>query len=1026
MQHSPRKSPAAAGGGGGDAVLVHELTRLRNELRLKDHHVEEKMLEIQTLKGTILKKDEALERAEGELSAMRDKVLSAESDVLSLRRQLATTEAERDQLRREAEAVSREADGLSLKLRQQVGKGSDDGGAHAEDVARLSNLLHELKLENDRLVEDNKGAYNVIRAKDQELDGLATRAAHSEQASSGCGGGWVLVELKTKENIIADLRRQLSEARAELGDSQRVRRLKAQELGDVQQELEKTSKELATTSEYLSGVMAELAVAQDKLHASRVEVKDLQDQMMRAGLAATRARSEALAVARESSIPVLQHLEEVKYMQGEIHRLKQQLQHVEQERRAAAAQRERLYRRIDALAATGSALAAARPVGAAPDSVGSVGQATVAALEAGTETVALDSPQELIAALRAELAETREMLAMREDEAAALNKQNETGARRAARFRLDAQRLKHRLFQAMGPASFAAEFGEGEPPAADEATADALAQEEQEAAREACAAAHAQAALHRALQQLAAKEQEVAQLRQQQGLLAAVSVAAGGAAGGAASVGAPAQLAAELAEAEASAEEAGTAADLGTAAEGVGAVRGSTLSTLAGAEAGAGGDHAGGWAAPAAQVQRQQEQEHVTAVAAAGLATPAAGDSLATVGSITASRAAAAALAGDADAIATHQPSSSDEQAAADAASLRMAAEAIGQKSLELAAAQEKVGQLQRRVKELKQHAVDLEQQLEEAANSGEEESEEEEEEEQAGSASAADRAALQATLDAAEARQRNRERGSGSIWFGGGQRDDPLQAAGMTKDRLALVLERLMQQREASKRAPKSYLGLRMRPALPCFQQGSADSKDDAQLFEEATSMLKGELARLGAETVKKMEENEKLRSEVGELKTARFTAEAMATRLEEMNALSMQVAGLKMELARANAAIHELSKKKKKRSPMRKLRKTLSHATEGLSKGLHSWMHDPAVPQGQYAQQAQQSPLAQPGRAPAAAPPAGGSSGRPSVPPSPAANLPFPGAGSSIAEGGEEGKAKGSWLKMLAPRRSSKEEAA
>ena len=73
-------------------------------------------------------------------------VLAAETEVLSLRRQLATTESERDQLRREAEAVSREADGLNAKLAQQAHRGEGQGSAHAEDVVRLSNLLHELKV----------------------------------------------------------------------------------------------------------------------------------------------------------------------------------------------------------------------------------------------------------------------------------------------------------------------------------------------------------------------------------------------------------------------------------------------------------------------------------------------------------------------------------------------------------------------------------------------------------------------------------------------------------------------------------------------------------------------------------------------------------------------------------------------------------------------------------------------------------------------------------------------------------------
>jgi hypothetical protein len=54
---------------------------------------------------------------------------------------------------------------------------------------------------------------------------------------------------------------------------------------------------------------------------------------------------------------------------------------------------------------------------------------------------------------------------------------------------------------------------------------------------------------------------------------------------------------------------------------------------------------------------------------------------------------------------------------------------------------------------------------------------------------------------------------------------------------------------------------------------------------------MLRGELIRLGQEAARTMEEGERLRSEVGELKTARLSAEAVAARLEEMNALSIRV---------------------------------------------------------------------------------------------------------------------------------------
>lgn len=139
--------------------------------------------------------------------------------------------------------------------------------------------------------------------------------------------------------------------------------------------------------------------------------------------------------------------------------------------------------------------------------------------------------------------------------------------------------------------------------------------------------------------------------------------------------------------------------------------------------------------------------------------------------------------------------------------------------------------------------------------------------------------------------------------------------------------------------------------PASDDGSTGSVGGRNDTALWEEATAMLRGELIRLGREAAQKMEvgwgrswallhldygltcslcqastnlawlsappcalhlppilaplplasplqENERLRSEVGELKTARFSAEAMATRLEEMNALSIRVGADAMPL--------------------------------------------------------------------------------------------------------------------------------
>ena len=43
------------------------------------------------------------------------------------------------------------------------------------------------QLENERLLEDNKGCYNVIRAKDREIDDLAAQAARADQVLSLTG-----------------------------------------------------------------------------------------------------------------------------------------------------------------------------------------------------------------------------------------------------------------------------------------------------------------------------------------------------------------------------------------------------------------------------------------------------------------------------------------------------------------------------------------------------------------------------------------------------------------------------------------------------------------------------------------------------------------------------------------------------------------------------------------------------------------------------------------------------------------------
>jgi hypothetical protein len=101
----------------------------------------------------------------------------------------------------------------------------------------------------------------------------------------------------------------------------------------------------------------------------------------------------------------------------------------------------------------------------------------------------------------------------------------------------------------------------------------------------------------------------------------------------------------------------------------------------------------------------------------------------------------------------------------------------------------------------------------------------------------------------------------------------------------------------------------------------------------------------------VEKMASAERLRSEVGELETAKLSAQATAARLDELNSISMRVAALKMELARREqlfgaressllAEIDALNSalKKKKKSPLKKVTKAVSSAARGLQRSLES----------------------------------------------------------------------------------------
>ncbi|KAK2078652.1 hypothetical protein QBZ16_003492 [Prototheca wickerhamii] len=178
-----------------------------------------------------------------------------------------------------------------------------------------------------------------------------------------------------------------------------------------------------------------------------------------------------------------------------------------------------------------------------------------------------------------------------------------------------------------------------------------------------------------------------------------------------------------------------------------------------------------------------------------------------------------------------------------------------------------------------------------------------------------------QAAIEAATARQRNAAAARGSLWLGGKGASDGRVAvslggagAALTPDRLADVLERLL--------------------AARAGQLGA----DPRAVHEEAARLLTAELARLGQELVAGSADAERLRGEVKALESARLSARATAARLDELNAMSMKVGALQLEVnelvGREAVLLAEIRRLQKKRSIRHRLGRVLglqSKAADG-----------------------------------------------------------------------------------------------
>lgn len=320
----------------GSAGLQFEYDRLRNELRASHRELEKVQGEANVLLGTVATKDKALAKAAAEGSKQQDRALAAEQKLAAAIQDLRKAEADKQKAMSQSAAANREADKLTQKLYKMP-----KGKKFSDQVAALDASVKALKANNSQLAEDLKAATNTIRAKDRELDAAFKKVAAAEQTE---------VRNKELQNSILDLKRQLEEAAEDQATLLAVQRQNKADLARAAARVEEAEQVAAMTGRQLAGANTDLKAAEDQCWELQQEITILNEQLTRTGAVAARAAGREVqgGYKDEGVVPVAMHLEETRFLQGEIVSLKDKIKQQEATALVSSQLQERLQRQLDA------------------------------------------------------------------------------------------------------------------------------------------------------------------------------------------------------------------------------------------------------------------------------------------------------------------------------------------------------------------------------------------------------------------------------------------------------------------------------------------------------------------------------------------------------------------------------------------------------------------------------------------------------------------------------------------------------
>ncbi|KAK9798216.1 hypothetical protein WJX73_007655 [Symbiochloris irregularis] len=342
-----RASPCATPPSGG---IAFELCRLRDEAQAQAALAAAAEQEAVTLRHQLATKDAALSKAAEEKQGLTNRMLGAEAHAAELSQTVKTLEADVQRLQAEANTAGRQADKAVAKLHALP---KDDGLAPV--VAALEGALNQIKISNDALNSDNKGAYNQLRAKDKELDVAAKQVAEAATWEMQC---------KVFENHVLELLGQIAELQGEASTHASVMRMKDAEVAKMADALEIAELERDATIQSLAAASDDLKVSREAEAQLMEELLVQRDELTRVSKVAARATSREIrgGIKDAGTIPVPQYLEEVRFFQSEIERLRGKLGEAERSAASTQAQKMKLLKRLDALGQKSPPAAALRGI----------------------------------------------------------------------------------------------------------------------------------------------------------------------------------------------------------------------------------------------------------------------------------------------------------------------------------------------------------------------------------------------------------------------------------------------------------------------------------------------------------------------------------------------------------------------------------------------------------------------------------------------------------------------------------------